>query len=66
MLIVGMQPAHHALRVAADAFSNRRGRGALGDLVQGKEPLARAGVAGMKRQVPQIGWRLPPALIVNT
>jgi hypothetical protein len=36
------------------------------DLVQGQEALAGASVAGAERQLPQIGWRLLPALVVNT
>ena len=66
MLVVDVQPAHHGLRVTPGALGHSRRTGALADLVQGQKALAGARVAGAERQLPQISWRLPPALVVNT
>src|SRR3954451_351826 len=66
MRVVDVQPAHHGLRVTPGALGHSRRTGAWADLVQGQEALAGARVAGAERQLPQIGWRLLPALVVNT
>ncbi|MDQ2803614.1 MAG: hypothetical protein M3Y41_13395 [Pseudomonadota bacterium] len=51
--------------MTARAFGHLRGTGALGDVVQGKETLATAGVRGTQGQVAQVCLRLAPALMVN-
>src|SRR3954467_9466962 len=66
MRVVDVQPAHHGLRVTPGALGHSRRTGAWADLVQGQEALAGASLAGAERQLPQIGWRLLPALVVNT
>jgi hypothetical protein len=60
-----MQPAHDGLRMTAGAFGDPGGAGALGDLVQGEETLAHAGMRGGQGQAAQVGRRLPPTLVVN-
>ncbi|MFL5254615.1 MAG: hypothetical protein ACJ8AI_17315 [Rhodopila sp.] len=66
MRVVDVQPAYHGLRVTPGALGHSRRTGAWADLVQGQEALAGASLAGAERQLPQIGWRLLPALVVNT
>src|SRR3954451_20369051 len=46
VIIVRMQPAHHALGTAARTFGHFSGTAALGDLMQGEETLARARMGG--------------------
>jgi hypothetical protein len=61
-----MQPVHHALGTAACTLGHFSGTAALGDVMQGKETLAAARMAGIQGQVAQIGHALTPAVMVNT
>jgi len=63
---VAVQPAHHRLRVAAGAFCDVRGTGALCDVVEGKEALAAASMRGSQGQAAQIRQRLSPAFMINS
>lgn len=65
MLIVGVQPRHHGLRVTACAGGHLRGTGALGHLVQRQETLAAARMSGVQGKLAQIDRGLIPPLIVN-
>lgn len=66
VLVVAVQPAHHSLRMAAGARGYLRRAGALGDVVQGQETLAAAGMHSIQGQAAQSCQRLAPALVVNS
>ncbi len=64
--VIGVQPAHHGLRVPARARGNARGAAALlRDVVERQEALAGARVGRAHRQPPQVLWRLAPPGVVN-
>src|SRR5918912_768545 len=64
--IVGVHPARHGVGTPARAQGHLRGAAVLGDVEQGKRPLARAGMRRTQRQVTQIFRRLTPARAVNS
>jgi hypothetical protein len=64
--VVGVQPAHHGLRVSARARGEARGATALlGDVVERQEALAGARVGRAHRQPPQVLRRLAPPGMIN-
>ena len=65
MFVVGVQPTHHGLWVAAGAHRHLRSAGAFSDLVQSQETLAAAGMRGIEGQLTQIRLRLAPTVVVN-
>lgn len=66
VLIILMQPAHYTLRTPACTLSHCSGATALGDVMQGKEALARARMSSTQGQLAQIGHGLIPAVMGNT
>lgn len=52
--------------MAAGARGYLRRAGALGDVVQGQETLAAAGMHSIQGQAAQTCQRLAPALVVNS
>jgi len=66
VFIVAVQPAHHGLRVAADARCHMHGAIPLCDVVEGKEALAAAGMRGSQGQAAQIRQRLAPTFMINS
>src|SRR3954447_1591197 len=65
VFVVGVQPTHHGLWVAACAHRHLRSAGAFSDLVQSQETLAAAGMRGIEGQLTQIRLRLAPTVVVN-
>jgi len=61
-----VQPAHHGLRVAADARCDVRGAVPLRDVVEGKETLAAAGMRSSQGQAAQVRQRLAPTFMINS
>jgi hypothetical protein len=55
----------YGLRVKARACGHRGGTGALGDVMQGEETLAAAGMAGTENQVAEVCLRLGPAHMIT-
>jgi hypothetical protein len=66
VLVVGVQPTHYRLRVAAGALRHLRRARALGDVVQPQEPLATAGMGRTEGHLTQIRPRLAPMIVVNS
>ena len=66
VFIVGVQPAHHGLRVAACERRHLRGAGAFSDIMQGQETLTAAGMWGIEGHLTQIRLRLAPTVVVNS
>jgi hypothetical protein len=66
VLVVGMQPAHHGLWMAAGAHRYLCGAGALGNVVKGQETLAATGMSGVKGHRTQVRLRLAPAGMLNS
>ena len=63
--IIGVQPAHHGLRVATRARGDMRRAALLRDLIKRQEALARAPVWRACRQPTQVFRRLTPAGMIN-
>jgi hypothetical protein len=61
-----MQPTHHGLGVAARAQRHLRSASAFGDIIQGQETLAAAGMRGIEGHLTQIRLRLAPTVVVNS
>jgi hypothetical protein len=63
--IVGVQPAHHGLRVAPRAGGHLRGTAATSDVIEGEIALAAARMGRPHGQMAQILWRLIPTRKIN-
>src|SRR3954454_11650917 len=66
VLVVGMQPPHYGLRMAAGARRHLRGAGAFSDIMQRQEAFAAAGMGGIEGHLTQIRLRLAPTVVVNS
>jgi hypothetical protein len=66
VFVVGVQPTHHGVRVAARARCHLRGAGAFSDIMQGQKTLATAGMRGIEGDLTQIRLRLAPTVVVNS